>query len=375
MKSTKRIKILIGSLLLYLAFTTSCTNNNELPPTPYESANPDLGGIMYDRFWSDEAKFDQNDPNLDVFKDNADFFRCKQCHAWDGLGNAGSYIGRAPRTTRPNVVGFDLYEMAQEHSAQELFEGMKESAGRRDISYDLSQYDPDTNNGEGDKMPDFSQILTDAQIWDIVKFLKEGMLDVSELYDGTYTGTYPTGDATYSNLGLSTGDAANGNVYYTANCTVCHGDDGLSILLEDMGVGGFTRSKAYEVQQKVKFGHLGSPMVGEFDITLEEMRDLYKALANETNFPDRGAISFAGDIQVIFTAKCILCHSGGTPSAGLDLSEGNAYTSINNPTYINLGTPDQSLIYTKPLSSHFGTYSTTEAAIVLKWIEEGAIDN
>jgi len=374
MKSTRGIKTIITVLVLYLVFTTSCINDNELPPTPFEQADPAIGGIMYDRFWSAEAKFDQNDPNIDIFKNNADFFRCKQCHAWDGLGNTGSYIGRAPKTSRPNVAAFNLFEMTQEHSAQELFEAMKETAGRRDVAYDLSQYDPDNNKTEGDKMPNYGQILSDAQIWDIVKFLKEGMFDVSELYDGTYTGTYPTGSAAYSNLGLATGDAINGNGYYSVNCAVCHGNDGLRILLDDMGVGGFTRSKAYEVQHKVKYGQLGSSMGGEFDITLDEMRDLYKALANSADFPDTAPVSYANNVQVIFTAKCVGCHSGATPSAGLDLSEGNSYNNINNATYINLTTPAQSLIYTKPLS-HFRSYSDTEASTVLKWIEEGALNN
>jgi len=375
MKSTSAIRTLVTGLIFYSVFTISCTHNNELPPTPYEKANQGIGGIMYDKYWSAEAKFDQNDPNIDTYKDNANFFRCKQCHAWDGLGNAGSYIGRAPSTTRPNVDGLNLYAMVQNTSADELFNAMKKSTGRRDISYDLSQYDPATDKTEGDKMPDYSQILSDAQIWDIVKFLKEGMLDVTQLYEGTYTGSYPDGTATYSNLGLASGDDVNGNVYYSANCASCHGADGLQILMDDMGVGGFARSKAYEVQHKVKFGQLGSSMVGEFDITLDEMRDLYKALADDTKFPDGGPVSFANNIQTIFTASCIFCHSGASPSAGLDLSEGNAYASISIPKYINLGTPNQSLIYTKPLSGHPGTYSATEAATVLKWIEEGALNN
>jgi hypothetical protein len=42
-------------------------------------------------------------------------------------------------------------------------------------------------------------------------------------------------------------------------------------------------------------------------------------------------VSFSSVIQPIFTAKCVDCH----PSiAGLDLSEGNAYNTINNSTYI-----------------------------------------
>jgi len=92
--------------------------------------------------------------------------------------------------------------------------------------------------------------------------------------------------------------------------------------------------------------------------------------------PDLGPdpVSFAAEIQPIFTDKCVSCHP---PTRSLDLTVGNAYASINNTTYINLGTPAESLIYTKPHpdGSHSQKYSTTEAAIILKWIEEGAQDN
>ncbi len=85
-------------------------------------------------------------------------------------------------------------------------------------------------------------------------------------------------------------------------------------------------------------------------------------------------VSFSSVIQPIFTTKCIECHPS---SGGLDLLEGNAYNNINNSTYINLTSPSESLIYTKPdpAGSHFGKYSITEAALVLKWIEEGAANN
>lgn len=89
-------------------------------------------------------------------------------------------------------------------------------------------------------------------------------------------------------------------------------------------------------------------------------------------------VSFSSVIQPVFTASCAVCHSSeGGLKGGLDLSEGNAYNSINSSTYINLTSPSESLIYTypSPSGSHFGKYSITDAAYVLKWIEEGAEDN
>ena len=90
--------------------------------------------------------------------------------------------------------------------------------------------------------------------------------------------------------------------------------------------------------------------------------------------PPDEEISFSVDIQPIFTSKCVECHPA---IKGLDLSEGNAYNSINNATFINSTSPAESLIYTKadPSGSHSAKYSITESALLLRWIEEGAQNN
>ena len=277
--------------MIITTFFTSCeSEESEVDPDreAYDKAEISEGGIMYDKFWSKESGYDQTDPNIATLNEYKDFFRCKQCHGWDGLGSEGAYINRSPKTTRPNVHSLNLYELAQTKTPKELFDAMKETNGRRDIDTDLSTYDPanPATRGEGDKMPNYSELLTDAQIWNIVKFMKEGMFDVTELYDADYTGAYPNGSFDFSNIGTN-GDEANGNKLYTdRNCALCHGADGSAIIMDGKTVGEFTRSKAYEVQHKVKYGQLGSSMGGEFDMTSSEMKDLYKALANETNFPD-----------------------------------------------------------------------------------------
>lgn len=285
----KKVKLIMLALLA-TTLISSCSKDDPQPDpnqVAYDNASSSTGGIMYDKFWSTEAGYDQSSANLATLNAKSDFFRCKQCHAWDGLGSTGSYINRAPKTSRPTVSSLNLYQLAQTKTSLDLFNAMKKTEGRRDIATDLSTYDPATPSTqvEGDKMPNYNELLTDDQIWDIVKFMKEGMFDVSNLYDATYSGTYPTGTATYSNHGLD-GNEANGNAYYTANCAGCHGTDGKTISLEDNSLGKFVRSKPNEVQHKVHYGQLGSVMVGEFDISLSQMKDLYKAIANTTNFPD-----------------------------------------------------------------------------------------
>jgi thiosulfate dehydrogenase len=283
----KTIKLLSAIFIFAIAFTSCTFDDKEIDPAveAYNIADQANGGIMYDKFWAAESDFDQSDANLATINANSNFFRCKQCHGWDGLGNKGAYISRAPKTSRPNVSGLNLFEMGQTKSAQELFDDLSKTSGRRSISTDLSTYNPDTNKAEGDKMPNLTEILTDAQIWDLVKFMKEGMLDVSELYDASYTGSYPTGAMAISNVGKN-GNATNGKNYYNSSCASCHGTDGTTLLMEGMTVGQFTRTKANEVQHKVHYGQLGSSMSGAFSITTTQMRDLYKALANETDFPN-----------------------------------------------------------------------------------------
>jgi hypothetical protein len=95
-----------------------------------------------------------------------------------------------------------------------------------------------------------------------------------------------TGSWTPSNIGLD-GDAANGNAIYAAeDCDFCHGADGTAILVDgSFSVGSFFRQKSNEAQHKVKFGQLGTlmnPLITDVD----DIRDLYKAMADETTYPD-----------------------------------------------------------------------------------------
>ena len=94
--------------------------------------------------------------------------------------------------------------------------------------------------------------------------------------------------------------------------------------------------------------------------------------------PDPGVeISFATDIQPVFTNKCIACHAPSGVASFLDLTEGNAYDNINTTKYIDKADPTSSLIYTKPAPNggHGGKYSQSESGTVLQWIEQGAQNN
>jgi len=255
-------------------------------PPAFSAADGINGGRLFDRFWHTQAGWDQNDPNVAHFSQFSNFYRCKQCHGWDLLGNAGAYISRAPRTSRPNVSSVNLKQVSETHSPQELFDAIKRSTGRRNLDADLASYDPATNSTVGDQMPNYGEFMSDDRIWELVKFLEEEAIDTDELYDFTTSGSYPTGSWTPSNIGKD-GSAASGNaIYADVNCAFCHGADGTAILVDgSFSVGSFFRQKSNEAQHKVKFGQLGTQMI-ELVTELDEMTDLYKAMADDTAYPD-----------------------------------------------------------------------------------------
>lgn len=254
------------------------------------------GGRLYSRFWADETGFTlensnlQSQEELDGITFRSDFFRCKQCHGWDRLGREGGYSNRAPNANRPNITNLNLHLVAQSYSAQELFDAIKTGmVTRRDVDIDLSQYDPEVDPTLGDMMPDYSQILTDKQIWDLVAYFKQEAVDTTQLYDIELdAGEYPDRGRTFSNLGRD-GNGANGDAIFAANCAECHGTDGTAIPVDggEYTVGAHLRAKPYEDQHKVKFGNLGTSMGAVLkDSSISDIRDLFKALANSTKYPD-----------------------------------------------------------------------------------------
>ena len=92
--------------------------------------------------------------------------------------------------------------------------------------------------------------------------------------------------------------------------------------------------------------------------------------------PDE-TVSFSGQIIPIWnsTNVCDGCHAPGATSP--DLSAANAYNEIMTKNLVDTADAANSEIYKHPGSGlHTHTkYTTTEAALVLLWIEQGAINN
>jgi ubiquinol-cytochrome c reductase cytochrome b subunit len=89
--------------------------------------------------------------------------------------------------------------------------------------------------------------------------------------------------------------------------------------------------------------------------------------------------SFAANIQPILSAKCYICHSGSSPSGGLDLT---SYQSAAKLHIWVAGNPQASLLYGKltgtipPRMPLGGPYLPPGAIqTIANWIKEGAPDN
>ncbi len=257
------------------------------PPSGYLAADSIAGGTAYLKWYLEAAGGTGNLTNYGVTV-AADFVRCKACHAWDGMGNAGSYADRTGvstgTATRPDVSSVNLRSSIVSTTYQELYDLIERPAGR-------------PLNLTSSAHPDYSTVLTPAQIWNIVKFLREEFVNPNELYDLQISGPamhYEWNGAswvlmkpvlTYSNIGKG-GSAASGASVFANKCSVCHGANGKDNPPEGFtSLGKFLRAKPHEAWFKAKFGE--PPIMPPALVTsTQDLKDLYKALVDTVGFPD-----------------------------------------------------------------------------------------
>jgi len=95
-------------------------------------------------------------------------------------------------------------------------------------------------------------------------------------------------------------------------------------------------------------------------------------------------VSFNADILPVFRSYCSTsgCHSGSQPEGNLNLEDSVAYSQLHTPGrgYINTTKPEISVLYTQMISTTqpmppTGNLDDCRINLVLKWIEQGAINN
>jgi thiosulfate dehydrogenase len=190
------------------------------------------GGLLYDKWW---AVNNTNEPTVDHplwdtrpdmesnTRTGSDTWRCKECHGWDYMGVDGAYGSGSHRT------GFSGVYNSRNKNVIQLANFLK----------------------TGDH--DFSNHLSDQDIADIVAFITNGQIDMTQ----------------YINLSTkeANGNEANGETLYSGK-TIDFGDG--------EGVGDLARDNPWETLHKIRFGHPGSSMPSAVDngLSIDDQVDI-----------------------------------------------------------------------------------------------------
>jgi mono/diheme cytochrome c family protein len=105
-------------------------------------------------------------------------------------------------------------------------------------------------------------------------------------------------------------------------------------------------------------------------------------------------IGFAGQVQPIFDANCVVCHQSAGASGGLDLEDGDSYRSIVSVksqesalARIDAGKPEFSYLLRKMDGTHVqaggsgeqmpptGALPPSVIQVVRDWVKAGAVNN
>jgi len=218
-------------------FTITCdgsavTFGETEEPVEYTSADIARGGLLYDKFWTVTGGIEPTTkhglyPSLGS-QNGSTTWRCKECHGWDYIGKDGRYSSGSHYT---GING--LYPANQ-------------SLWRAYMT--ISQNHEYSIAG-----------LSSQDIWDLVKFYREGMIDINDVMnsDGTFIGNLSSGYSLYED-GIP-GYDSQGKIT-NISCAFCHGSDGTTEV-----VSGFTDFPGFlsndnpqEFLHKVRFGHPGS---------------------------------------------------------------------------------------------------------------------
>jgi len=98
--------------------------------------------------------------------------------------------------------------------------------------------------------------------------------------------------------------------------------------------------------------------------------------------PQKGAnvsvpdsVKFSVNIMPIFTSNCTSCHTKGLQSPDLSTRTA-AYTNLIYYGFIDTDTPEQSPLYVKITTGTMKVHaSDNDRALILKWIQQGALNN
>lgn len=201
----------------------------------YAEADMVRGGLLYDNWWKINGENEPAD-TYPVYPEEGSntgstTWRCKECHGWDYKGYDGAYESGSHYT---GISG--LYHIRNQPVA-EIYAAIVRK-----------------------NMP-----LSEQDIWDLTKFLKEGLFDMNKyiIFSGTHSKS-------------ATGDAENGRILYESvgGCNNCHGADGNKI--SSISVKAVTNNNPWSSLHKIRFGKPGTRMPSAINkgLSLQEQIDI-----------------------------------------------------------------------------------------------------
>ncbi len=214
----------VMSLLVVVAVLAAACGQPKADP-----ASIARGGAMYDKWW--KVAEGANEPTEDQplwflqstnTRSGSTTWRCKECHGWDYRGRDGAYSSGSHYTGFPGVYGAGTTT-----TKDQLLQIMK---------------------GGNDARHDFSAVLGEEALQDIVSFLSEGLIDETRYID-------------YSTRKVVGADLTNGKQLFDGTCAACHGSNGRMLKFDDVKVvGTLANDNPWETLHKIRFGHPGTPM-------------------------------------------------------------------------------------------------------------------
>lgn len=217
-------------VVLTVMALSSCTmekRRESTLPEGYKKADIKLGGQLYDKWYKiKKVEVSGNHPSYPAIgkKKGANTWRCKECHGWDYIGKDGRYKKGSHYT---GIKG--VYDVKTK-SPGELYGALTNARMNHD----------------------FSNSLTDSDTWALVRFIREGLIDIGTVVN-------PDGSAK--------GNPGKGRPLYQSTCASadCHGSDGNKIDFNKkkegaQGVGWLAKDNPQETLHKIRWGHPGSDM-------------------------------------------------------------------------------------------------------------------
>lgn len=250
-----RWSCLFGGAMVIVLSGTMCAVT---VPAEFLAASVARGGSLYDKWWSvtgatapttDHPLWASRPDTTSNTRTGADTWRCKECHGWDYKGVVGAYATGSHKT---GIVGI----FGTTKTAQEIFDLLKNANGA------AAQSTPGH---------DYGTMLSDADIWDLARFVLEGQIDTDTIIDsgGAFTGAVASGQTLYENP-VGTALLA---------CSSCHGTDGLSIppgapATHDDWVGKIANDNPWEFQHKLRYGQPSATAMPQLDDSGASTQDI-----------------------------------------------------------------------------------------------------